>query len=54
MDKYLTRLSHIAQIILVAVAVFGYFYTVVPVYQKELLSENIAQKEIELNTLQKV
>lgn len=47
-DKLLSRASHIAQIILVAVAVFGYFYTVVPVYQKELLSEEISQNEIEL------
>lgn len=47
-DKLLSRASHIAQIVLVAVAVFGYFYTVVPVYQKDLLSEEISQKEIEL------
>jgi len=47
-DKLLSRASHVAQIVLVAVAVFGYFYTVVPVYQKELLSEEISQKEIEL------
>lgn len=50
-DKYLSRSSHVAQIILVAVAVFGYFYTVVPVYQKDLLSEQISQKELELTEL---
>lgn len=47
-DKLLSRSSHVAQIALVVVAIYGYFYTVVPVYQKELLSEEISQKEIEL------
>ncbi|VAW13826.1 hypothetical protein MNBD_BACTEROID05-490, partial [hydrothermal vent metagenome] len=50
-DNLLSRSSHVAQIVLVAVAVFGYFYTVVPVYQKDLLSEQISQKELELNEL---
>lgn len=36
---------------LVAFAIFGYFYTVRPIYQKELLSEDIAKKEVELNSL---
>ncbi|MDU1177638.1 MAG: hypothetical protein E6987_08480, partial [Peptoniphilus harei] len=30
---------------------FGYFYTVRPIYQKELLSEEIAKKEVDLNAL---
>lgn len=40
-----------SQFVLVAFAIFGYFYTVRPIYQKELLSEDIAKKEIELNSL---
>ncbi len=47
-DIYLSRLSHLAQIGLLIVAVIGYFYTVVPLYQKSLLDEQIAQKELEL------
>lgn len=50
-DKSLSRLSHISQILLVGFAIFGYFYTVRPIYQKEVLSENIAQKEVQLNKL---
>lgn len=45
-DIWLGRLSHIAQIILVGVAVFGYFYTIRPIYQNQLLSEDIAKKEL--------
>lgn len=50
-DIFLSRVSHISQFVLVAFAIFGYFYTVRPIYQKELLSEDIAKKEIELNLL---
>jgi predicted nucleotidyltransferase len=32
-------------------ALFGYFYTVRPIYQKELLDEQIAEKEMELRKL---
>ena len=48
LDIWLNRLSHLSQIGLLIIAVFGYFYTVVPFYQKSLLDEQIAQKEIEL------
>ncbi|ENC9862109.1 coiled-coil domain-containing protein [Klebsiella variicola] len=50
-DLYLSRISHLSQFVLVAFAIFGYFYTVRPIYQKELLSEEIAKKEVDLNTL---
>lgn len=52
-DVFLNRLSHISQVFLVALAVFGYFYTVRPIYQKEILSEDIAKKEVELKIIQK-
>jgi len=51
LDQNLSRASHIAQIVLVCVAVFGYFFTVRPVYQKELLAEDVAQKQVELQSL---
>lgn len=50
-DLYLSRVSHLSQFVLVAFAIFGYFYTVRPIYQKELLSEDIAKKEMELSAL---
>ncbi|MEX0422195.1 hypothetical protein KDV38_00370 [Providencia rettgeri] len=50
-DKSLSRLSHVSQILLVGFAIFGYFYTVRPIYQKEVLTENIAQKEVQLSKL---
>lgn len=52
-DLYLSRLSHLSQMGLLIVAVIGYFYTVVPLYQKSLLDEQIAQKELELKSQQK-
>ena len=51
-DIWLSRLSHFSQIGLLAVAAFGYVYTVIPVYQKSLLDEQIAQKELQLSSLQ--
>lgn len=51
-DTWLSRLSHFSQIGLLVVAVFGYVYTVIPVYQKSLLDEQIAQKETQLKSLQ--
>jgi hypothetical protein len=53
LDTWLTRASSLSQPLLLCLAVFGYFYTVLPVYQKELLSEQIAAKEIELTRLQR-
>lgn len=44
--RYLEYASHASQIVLVALAIFGYFYTVRPVYQKERLEEQVAQLEI--------
>lgn len=52
-DQALSRGSQLSQIALVFLAVFGYFYTVVPVYQKDLLSEQISEKELQLSQLEK-
>lgn len=52
LDGWLNRLSHLSQIGLLITALFGYIYTVLPVYQKSLLDEQIAQKELELRQLQ--
>lgn len=51
-DIYLNRIGQLSQILLVGFAIFGYFYTVRPVYQNASLQESIAKKEIELKDLQ--
>lgn len=51
-DLYLNRVCQISQLLLVGFAIFGYFYTVRPVYQNASLQESIAKKETELKTLQ--
>lgn len=48
-DRLLIRLAHASQLGLLALGVFGYFYTVLPVYQKAVLDEEIAKKTIELS-----
>jgi len=52
-EKTLKIVTYISQIILVVVAIYGYFYTVRPIFQKEILSEQVAKKTIELNKLKK-
>jgi hypothetical protein len=41
--RLLETIGQLAQISLAIVAIFGYFYTVQPVYQKELLAEQVAE-----------
>lgn len=48
-DKTLSRVANASQLGLLLLAAFGYFYTVIPVYQKSLLDEEIAKKTLELN-----
>lgn len=47
-DTWLVRLANTSQLGLLALAAFGYVYTVLPVYQKSLLDEEIAKKTLEL------
>ena len=47
-DIWFLRAAQTATVLGVAVAVFGYFYTVRPIYQKALLDEAIAKKELEI------
>ena len=48
-DLWLERSRNISQIILVGLALFGYFYTVRPIYRNQLLSEELSRKTIELS-----
>lgn len=51
-DVALQRLANASQLGLLALAIFGYFYTVLPVYQKSLLDEEIAKKTLQLNAME--
>ena len=51
LEYWFSIASNASQVLLLVLAIFGYFYTVVPVYQKELLSEKISQQELKLNQL---
>ena len=47
-DVWLQRLSHLSQFGIFVFTVWAIFFTVVPLYQKALLDEAIAKKEVEL------
>lgn len=47
-DLWLVRTAHLSQALLLLLGVFGYFYTVRPVYEKALLDEEIAQKTLQI------
>ncbi|HIE8726269.1 hypothetical protein [Klebsiella pneumoniae] len=47
-DIWSARAANFSQIGVLALAAFGYVYTVLPVYQKSLLDEEIAKKTLEL------
>lgn len=51
-DTWLQRGSHLSQSVLLLATLASLYFIVIPLYQKELLSEQIAKKEIELNRLQ--
>lgn len=53
LDKWLTRLSLISQVLLLFLAGYGYFYTVIPIYQLNLLTEEASKKEIELSEMRR-
>jgi hypothetical protein len=48
LDVYLQRSSHVSQIVLCIFTGWALIYTVIPLYQKALLDEAIAKKQVEL------
>jgi hypothetical protein len=52
-ESVLQKLSHVSQIGLLVLGVFGYFYTVVPVFQNQQLQEQTAKLELEKTTLER-
>lgn len=51
LDKTLSRFSHLSQIGLLLSAIFTIWYTVIPLYGKAVLEEQIAEKTIELKKI---
>lgn len=47
-DLWVSRLGNISQFGLLAITIAGLYFTVIPLYQKALLEEAIAKKEVEL------
>jgi len=47
-DRWCNIAAQLSQVLLLGLGVFGYFYTVLPVYQKAVLDEDIAQKTLEV------
>lgn len=52
-DRWSGRAANWAQVLMLALVAFGYFYTVRPVYQKDLLEEDVARLTLEQTTLEK-
>lgn len=53
LDVWLLRLSHIAQFGLFLITVGALYFTVLPLYQKAVLEETIARREVELKQANK-
>lgn len=47
------KLANWSQVVMVGVVAWGYFYTVIPVFQKEKISEDLARLEIEKSSWQR-
>lgn len=46
--EMLKIMSLVSQIVVAFVAIFGYFYTVVPIYQKEMMAEELVKNQAKL------
>lgn len=51
-DSWLSRGASVAQIVGVALALAGLFYTVIPLYQKAAVDEQLARREMELKAVE--
>jgi hypothetical protein len=52
-DRILARVSFLAQIVTPILAVLGFYYTVLPLYSKSILEEQVAKSQLELESEQK-
>ncbi|MEW8320111.1 MAG: hypothetical protein AB2694_19185 [Candidatus Thiodiazotropha sp.] len=46
-DKWLSRVTSISQVVIMVLALLCFFYTVVPLYQRELVNEEFARTKLE-------
>lgn len=53
LDVWLPRINHFSQLGLFAIAMWSLYFTVLPLYQKAVLEESIAKKELELAASEK-
>lgn len=53
LDVWLPRISHFSQFGLFVATIGGFYFTVLPLYQKAVLEEAIARKEVELAASEK-
>lgn len=53
LDRVIQRVAHLAQPALLSLGVFGYFYTVLPVFQNQQLQEQAARLELEKTQAQR-
>ncbi|MGO1000795.1 hypothetical protein [Lysobacter sp. CA196] len=53
LDRWSSRASNLSQVLMLLLVAFGYFYTVRPVYQKDLLEEDLAKLTLESDRIAK-
>jgi hypothetical protein len=46
-DLILSRLSNLSQVGMLLLSIYGFIYVVIPIYQKEQISEDLAKLQIE-------
>jgi hypothetical protein len=51
-DSWLSRGASVAQIVGIGLALAGLFYTVIPLYQKAAVDEQLARREVELRVVE--
>lgn len=52
-ERVLPLVSHVAQVVTVAVTVGGFFFTVIPLYQKAAVDEQVAKQQSRLELLER-
>jgi len=53
MERFIPLASHIAQIVMMLLTAGGLFFTVIPLYQKAAVDEQIAKQQIKLDQLER-
>ncbi len=53
-DLFLVRSAYIAQVVAVLATILGFYFTVIPLYQKAAIDEQLAKRETELKETQQL